>query len=79
MTTTYVLETAGTDIAYDVRGSLPTADGRPPLFMIGQPMDARCFDTLASCFPDRLQAAEPGPATTRMQRPGSAIRTTPEN
>src|SRR5262245_3771564 len=53
MTTTHVLETAGADIAYDVRGPLPTADGRPPLFMIGQPMDAGGFATLASHFPDR--------------------------
>src|SRR5205085_286150 len=27
--------------------------GRPPLFMIGQPMDASGFGTLASHFPDR--------------------------
>jgi pimeloyl-ACP methyl ester carboxylesterase len=53
MTTTQMLETAGAEIAYDVRGPLPTADGRPPLFMIGQPMDASGFDTLASHFPDR--------------------------
>ncbi len=53
MTTTYILETAGADIAYDVRGSLPAAGERPPLFMIGQPMDAGAFTTLASYFPDR--------------------------
>jgi pimeloyl-ACP methyl ester carboxylesterase len=53
MTTTHVLETAGADIVYDVRGPLPAADGRPPLFMIGQPMAAAGFDTLASHFPDR--------------------------
>ncbi|MGH9280001.1 MAG: alpha/beta fold hydrolase [Acidimicrobiales bacterium] len=53
MTTTHTLETAEVDIAYDVHGPLPTADGRPPLFMIGQPMDARGFATLASHFPDR--------------------------
>jgi len=53
MTTTHVLETAGADIAYDVHGPLPTADGRPPLFMIGQPMAASGFGTLASHFPDR--------------------------
>ena len=47
------LETAEADIAYDVHGPLPTADGRPPLFMIGQPMDASGFSTLASYFPDR--------------------------
>src|ERR687898_952156 len=51
--TTHTLETAGAAIAYDVRGPLPTADGRPPLFMIGQPMDASGFATLASHFPDR--------------------------
>jgi pimeloyl-ACP methyl ester carboxylesterase len=53
MTTTHILETAEADIAYDVRGPLPTADGRPPLLMIGQPMDATGFATLASLFPDR--------------------------
>ena len=49
----HVLETAEADIAYDVHGPLPTADGRPPLFMVGQPMDASGFRTLASHFPDR--------------------------
>src|SRR5437899_12749166 len=47
------LETTEADIVYDVRGPLPTADGRPPLFMIAQPMDASGFSTLASHFPDR--------------------------
>src|SRR2546428_13211513 len=51
--TTHILDTAAADIAYDVHGPLPTAGGRPPLFMIGQPMDANGFTTLASYFPDR--------------------------
>ena len=51
--TTHKLEAADADIVYDVHGPLPTADGRPPLFMIGQPMDASGFGTLASHFPDR--------------------------
>jgi pimeloyl-ACP methyl ester carboxylesterase len=51
--TTRTLETAGAGIAYDVHGPLPTADGRPPLFMIAQPMDASGFAVLASLFPDR--------------------------
>ena len=51
--TTHTLATAGADIVYDVRGPLPTTDGRPPLFMIAQPMDASGFNTLASYFPDR--------------------------
>ncbi|HYW24656.1 MAG TPA: alpha/beta hydrolase [Terriglobales bacterium] len=50
---THKLETAGADVVYDVRGPLPTAGGRPPLFMIGQPMDASGFATLASHFPER--------------------------
>src|SRR3954463_8914972 len=53
MTTMHTLETGEADIAYDVDGPLPTADGRPPLVMIGQPMDASGFTTLASHFPDR--------------------------
>lgn len=50
---TETLETAQAQIVYDVEGPLPTADGRPALFMIGQPMDASGFRTLASYFPDR--------------------------
>jgi pimeloyl-ACP methyl ester carboxylesterase len=50
---THKLVTTEADIVYDVHGPLPTADGRPPLFMIAQPMDASGFSTLASYFPDR--------------------------
>jgi pimeloyl-ACP methyl ester carboxylesterase len=50
---THTLDTADAAIVYDVQGPLPTADGRPPLVMIGQPMDAGGFRTLASYFPDR--------------------------
>ena len=53
MTTTRTLETAQADIAYDVAGPLPTADGRPPLLMIGQPMTAGGFSALAAHLPDR--------------------------
>src|SRR3981189_1481335 len=53
MTTTHVLKTAEADLAYDVHGPLPTADGRPPLFMIGQPITASGFATFAALFPDR--------------------------
>ena len=50
---THTLETAEADIVYDVHGPLPTADGRPPLFMIAQPMVASGFSTLVSYFRDR--------------------------
>jgi pimeloyl-ACP methyl ester carboxylesterase len=53
MTTMHILDTAAADIAYDVHGPLPTADGRPALFMVGQPMEASGFATLASQFLDR--------------------------
>ncbi len=53
MTTTHLLNIGDVDLVYDVHGPLPTADGRPPLLMIGQPMDAAGFGTLASLFPDR--------------------------
>jgi pimeloyl-ACP methyl ester carboxylesterase len=51
--TQYTLELPEVDLVYDVHGPLPTADGRPPLVMIGQPMDASGFGTLASYFGDR--------------------------
>ncbi|CAM5732873.1 MULTISPECIES: alpha/beta fold hydrolase [Streptomyces] len=50
---THTLETAGANLVYDVRGPLPAGDGRPPLMMIGQPMDASGFATLATRFPER--------------------------
>ena len=50
---THHLAVHGATIVYDVRGPLPTADGRPPLVMIGQPMTAEGFTTLASHFPER--------------------------
>ena len=53
MNTDLTLEVPGATIVYDVRGSLPADDGRPPLLMVGQPMDASGFATLASHFPDR--------------------------
>jgi len=50
---TQKLVTPQAEIVYDIRGPLPTADGRPPLFMIAQPMDASGFSTLASYFSHR--------------------------
>ena len=51
--TTRVIEHAQADITYDVHGPLPTADGRPPLMMIGQPMAASGFRALAALMPER--------------------------
>ena len=51
--TTRSLEVPDATLAYDVRGPLPIAVATPPLLLIGQPMDASGFATLASYFPDR--------------------------
>ena len=73
----HVLETAEVDIAYDVRGPLPTADGRPPLFMIGQPMDASGFATLASYFPDRTVVTYDPRGLGRSTRKDGRVDNTP--
>lgn len=51
--TTHTLSNDATNLVYDVHGPLPAADGRPPLLMIGQPMDATGFRDLVAQFPDR--------------------------
>ncbi|MFI6395887.1 alpha/beta fold hydrolase [Nonomuraea sp. NPDC050540] len=51
--TTHTLTTPEVDLVYDVHGPLPTADGRPPLFLIGQPMDATGFSSLAEHSAER--------------------------
>lgn len=53
MTETRSLETPEATLVHDVRGPLPPAAGRPPLLMIGHPMDASGFAALASYFPER--------------------------
>src|SRR6476469_5236357 len=51
-TTTRTLRVPGATITYDVHGPVPTAC-RPLLLMIGQPMVAAAFATLAAHFPER--------------------------
>ena len=76
--TTHMLATAQAEIAYDVRGPLPTADGRPPLFMIGQPMTASGFDTLASHFPDRTVVTYDPRGLGRSIRKDGRVDNTPD-
>ena len=77
MTTTHTLATAEADIVYDVRGPLPTADGRPPLLMIAQPMDAGGFATLASYFPDRTVVTYDPRGLGRSVRKDGRVENTP--
>jgi pimeloyl-ACP methyl ester carboxylesterase len=75
--TTHTLETDGAEIAYDVHGPLPTADGRPPLLMIGQPMDAGGFTTLASYFHDRTVVTYDPRGLARSRRRDGAVEHVP--
>ncbi|MYV58575.1 alpha/beta fold hydrolase [Streptomyces sp. SID4931] len=75
---TYTLTTAGADLVYDVRGPLPTADGRPPLFLIGHPMDASGFVALAARFPDRTVVTYDPRGLGRSTRDDGRVDYTPE-
>ncbi|MFD5743990.1 alpha/beta hydrolase [Streptomyces massasporeus] len=75
---THTLETAGADLVYDVRGPLPTTDGRPPLFMIGQPMDATGFAPLATRFPERTVATYDPRGLGRSTRKDGRVDHTPQ-
>lgn len=53
MTETKTLTRPDAQITYDIDGPLPPVEGQRALLMIGQPMDASGFATLASLFPER--------------------------
>ncbi|WP_249714970.1 alpha/beta fold hydrolase [Rhizomonospora bruguierae] len=73
-----MLETPEVDLAYDVHGPLPTAGGRPPLVMIGQPMDASGFGALASHFTDRTVVTYDPRGLGRSSRKDGRIDHSPE-
>lgn len=52
MTETKTLQRPDAELTYDV--DEPQADGGRPLLMVGQPMDASGFATLAALFPERM-------------------------
>lgn len=76
--TTRTLDTPEVDLAYDVHGPLPAADGRPPLVMIGQPMDASGFSTLASHFSDRTVVTYDPRGLGRSTRKDGRVDNVPE-
>ncbi|MEU0950058.1 alpha/beta hydrolase [Streptomyces canus] len=75
---THTLETAGADLVYDVRGPLPTTDGRAPLFMIGQPMDATGFVALAARFSERTVVTYDPRGLGRSTRKDGRVDHTPQ-
>ncbi len=75
---TLTLETPEATLTYDVRGPLPTADGRPPLMLVGAPMDASGFGTLAGSFPDRTVVTYDPRGLGRSTRKDGRVEHTPE-
>jgi pimeloyl-ACP methyl ester carboxylesterase len=75
---TRTLDVPGATLTYDVRGSLPSADGTPPLLLVGQPMDAAGFATLASFFPDRTVVTYDPRGLGRSTRSDGSLVQTPE-
>jgi pimeloyl-ACP methyl ester carboxylesterase len=77
-TDTRSLQTPDATLVYDVRGPLPTADGRPPLMMVGSPMDAAGFSALASYFPERTVITYDPRGLARSTRHDGRADLTPE-
>ncbi len=74
---TLTLDVPGARIAYDVRGPLPPADERPVLLMIGQPMTAEGFASLASHFGDRTVVTYDPRGLGRSTRSDGSTENTP--
>ena len=78
MTETRTLDTPEVALAYDVRGPLPPADGRPPLFLIAAPMDASGFGSLAGYLADRTVITYDPRGLGRSTRHDGRVEHTPE-
>ncbi len=78
MVETFSVETPEAVLVYDVRAAVP-ADGRPPLVMVGHPMDAGGFGTLASYFPDRTVVTYDPRGLGRSTRTDGRTERTPED
>ncbi|MFI6638870.1 alpha/beta fold hydrolase [Streptomyces sp. NPDC050504] len=74
---THTLDAVGATVRYDVRTAADGAD-QPPLFLIGSPMDAAGFVTLASHFTDRTVITYDPRACGRSVRDDGASETLPE-
>jgi pimeloyl-ACP methyl ester carboxylesterase len=74
--TTYTLEVPGAVLAYDIREG--SAGDEPALFLIGSPMGAAGFVSLAGSFPDRTVVTYDPRAVERSRRTDGAATTTPD-
>jgi pimeloyl-ACP methyl ester carboxylesterase len=73
--TTHTLEVPGAVLTYDVR---PGTGDDPVLMLIGSPMGAAGFGTLAGYFPDRTVVTYDPRGVERSRRTDGATQTTPE-
>ena len=74
---TSTVDTPGATVTYDVHGEL--TEGQPPLMLIGSPMDASGFATLASYFTDRAVVTYDPRGTARSVRPDTSTESTPDD
>ncbi|MFB9661938.1 alpha/beta fold hydrolase [Glycomyces mayteni] len=74
--TTHTLEAPGAELHYDVREG--EAANAPTLLIIGSPMAAAGFATLASHFPDRRVVTYDPRGSERSRRTDGAAESTPE-
>ena len=74
--TTHTLEVPGAVLTYDVRPSAGTTE--PPLMLIGSPMGAGGFVTLASHFPDRTVVTYDPRGVERSTKTDPATESTPD-
>jgi pimeloyl-ACP methyl ester carboxylesterase len=73
---TRTLEVPGAVLTYDVRTNDSTTE--PPLLLIGSPMGASGFGTLATHFPDRTVVTYDPRGAERSRRTDGATETTPD-
>ncbi|GAA3637730.1 alpha/beta hydrolase [Microbacterium awajiense] len=75
--TQHTLELPDVDLVYDVHGPLPPADGRAPLMMIGQPMEASGFQAQVRLFGDRTVVTYDPRGLGRSTRKDSGVTNEP--
>jgi pimeloyl-ACP methyl ester carboxylesterase len=75
-TTTRTLDAPGAVLTYDVRAAEGTTE--PPLFLVGSPMGAAGFATLAGHFPDRTIVTYDPRGSERSTKADPTTESTPE-
>ena len=74
--TTHTLEVPGATLTYDIRNS--DVGDEPALFLVGSPMAAAGFQTLASHFPDRTIVTYDPRGSERSTKPDLSAPSTPD-